>query len=165
MWCRPRPRRAAAAGIDARTLALDDDTVRVAWCGLVLALSLGGARADSNDPAQDPASAGSGSDADSPYLADADAQKLADLLDRVAQIVVTDHDSCERMAADLGQAIDDSTGAIATANEARQAGKLPGPALEDRARAALAKMRPATATCAKDDKVHAAFQRLDAIKK
>lgn len=98
-------------------------------------------------------------------ISEADVARFLAFFDQLVDVVIADKDSCDKMAVDLGKTIDDHTDILALINDARARGKQLPAIAQDHFRGSVARMKPGTIKCAKDDNVHAAFRRMDTVSK
>ncbi|HEY5947484.1 MAG TPA: hypothetical protein VIV40_18400 [Kofleriaceae bacterium] len=95
----------------------------------------------------------------------ADTQKWLGFFDKLVTTVVKSSGTCEKMATDVNHVIDANQDAIGVAKAAHAAGrKLPQTA-QQHMMEGVKKMVPGLQKCGQDDKVRAAFAKLDLTRK
>ncbi|HEY5922635.1 MAG TPA: hypothetical protein VIV11_13230 [Kofleriaceae bacterium] len=95
----------------------------------------------------------------------ADTAKWLTFFDRLVTAVVKSSGTCEKLASDVNKVIDANQAAIELAKAAHQAGrKLPASA-QAHMMEGVKKMVPGLQKCGQDDKVRAAFAKLDLTRK
>ena len=119
---------------------------------VVLLLLVGGvARAD-NKPA--------------PEMSSGDVSKWLTFFDKLVGVVVSDSSAkCSKLAGDVNVLVDANQDAVAVARAAHDAGKRLPPDAQEHVMAGVKKMIPAMQKCGQDDKVRAAFSKLDLTRK
>lgn len=90
-----------------------------------------------------------------------DAKAWIGLFDKIADAVVAHRDDCPTMASDLDAIINVNQPAIEIAREAKAAGKVLPASAQQHMIAGSRRMIGALDKCGRDDKVAAAFARLD----
>jgi hypothetical protein len=99
-----------------------------------------------------------------PEMSAADTQKWITFFDKLVDTVVK-AGTCDKMATDVNGVVAANRDAIATAKAAHAAGrKLPQPA-QQHMMEGVKKMVPALQKCGQDDRVRAAFAKLDLTRK
>jgi hypothetical protein len=100
-----------------------------------------------------------------PEMSAADTQKWLVFFDKLVTVVVKASGTCDKLATDVTKLIDVNQDAIAMARAAREAGrKLPQTA-QQHMMEGVKKMVPTLQKCGQDDKVRAAFAKLDLTRK
>lgn len=122
-----------------------------ALLALICASAIGIANADDQPPVE---------------MSQTDTTKWLAFFDKlVATVVNASSAPCDKMATDVNAVIDANQDAIALARSAHAAGrKLPQPA-QEHMMVGVKKMVPAMQRCGSDDKVRAAFAKLDLTRK
>ncbi|HTL37785.1 MAG TPA: hypothetical protein VL326_31855 [Kofleriaceae bacterium] len=94
-------------------------------------------------------------------MAPADVQKWLTFFDKLVVAVVNTQTTCDKMATDVNAVVDANKDALATAKKAKQQGKkLPADAKAKMVEG-VKKMMPGMQNCGTNDKVRAAFAKLD----
>jgi hypothetical protein len=83
------------------------------------------------------------------------------LFDKIVDTVVADKDDCTKMAADLNAVVDSNQETIAMARDAKAKGKKLPQAAQQRMVDGARRMVGALDKCGRDEKVAAAFKRID----
>jgi len=95
----------------------------------------------------------------------ADTTKWLTFFDKLVTTVVKSSGTCEKLANDVSKTIDANQDAVAVAKAAHAAGKrLPQPA-QQKMMEGVKKMVPVLEKCGQDNKVRAAFAKLDLTRK
>ena len=98
-------------------------------------------------------------------MAPADVNKWINFFDKLVTVVVKTQTTCERMALDVSDLVDQNKDAIAVAKAARKQGKkLPAHAQQHMIEG-VKKMVPAMQKCGQNEAVRAAFAKLDLSRK
>jgi hypothetical protein len=94
-------------------------------------------------------------------MAPADVQKWLTFFDKLVNTVVNTQSTCDKMATDVNAVMDSNKDAIALAKKAKAQGlKLPADA-KAKMLEGVKKMMPGMQNCGSNDKVRAAFAKLD----
>jgi hypothetical protein len=94
-------------------------------------------------------------------MAPADVQKWLTFFDKLVNTVVNTQSTCDKMATDVNAVMDTNKDAIALAKKAKAQGKkLPADA-KAKMLEGVKKMMPGMQNCGSNDKVRAAFAKLD----
>lgn len=126
---------------------------------LALVMLAGVARADDKAKADKPA-------ARPVEMSAADTTKWLTFFDKlVATVVRTTSGPCDKMAGDVNAVIDANQDAVAVARAAHEQGKKLPQAAQEHMLEGVKKMVPGMQKCGQDDKVRAAFAKLDLTRK
>lgn len=98
-------------------------------------------------------------------MSDADVSRWLGFFDKLVTTVVKAQTTCERLAFDVAQVIDQNKDAIAIARNARATGKRLPEAAQQHMLEGVKKMVPAMQKCGQHAKVRAAFAKLDLNRK
>lgn len=90
-----------------------------------------------------------------------EARAWIDLFDKVVDTVVVDKDDCTKMAADLNAVVDANQPTIAMARDAKAKGKKLPQSAQQHMLDGARRMMGALDKCGRDEKVGAAFRRID----
>ena len=127
----------------------------LAFFAAICATAIGIANAD-DKPAQDkPAQ----------EMSAADTAKWLGFFDKLVTTVVKSSSTCEKMAVDVNKIIDANQSAIELAKAAHQAGRRLPASAQAHMMEGVKKMVPALNKCGQDDRVRAAFAKLDLTRK
>jgi hypothetical protein len=100
-----------------------------------------------------------------PEMSAADTAKWLGFFDKLVTSVVQSSGTCEKMASDVNRVIDANQDAIAIARSAHAAGRRLPQAAQQHMLEGVKKMVPGLHRCGQDDKVRAAFAKLDLTRK
>lgn len=96
----------------------------------------------------------------------AEVTKWLTFFDKLVEVVVGDSSAkCDKMAADVNVVIDANQDAVAVVRAAHDQGKRLPQDAQEHMLAGVKKMVPAMQKCGQDDKVRAAFSKLDVTRK
>ena len=98
-------------------------------------------------------------------MSDADVARWLGFFDKLVTTVVKAQTTCERLAFDVTQVIDQNKDAIAIARNARAAGRKLPESAQQHMLEGVKKMVPAMQKCGQHEKVRAAFSKLDLNRK
>jgi hypothetical protein len=118
----------------------------LAFLGAICASAIGIANADDKPP---------------PEMSAGDTQKWLAFFDKLVVTVVRSSGTCDKLAIDVNKVVDANQPAIAVAREAHAAGRKLPQAAQEHMLAGVKKMVPSLNKCGTDDKVRAAFAKLD----
>jgi hypothetical protein len=90
-----------------------------------------------------------------------EARAWMDLFDKVVDTVVVDKDDCTKMASDLNAVVDANQSTIAMARDAKAKGKKLPQSAQQHMLDGARRMMGALEKCGRDEKVGAAFRRID----
>jgi hypothetical protein len=94
-------------------------------------------------------------------VAKADIDKFLAFFDKIVDVVVQNKDNCDKMAADVNTLIDANADLLQMAADAKAKGKELPKEAKDHMMASAGKMMGAMQKCQTNEKVKAAFMRLD----
>ena len=94
-------------------------------------------------------------------VSEVDAAKFLAFFDKIVDAAVADKGSCDKMASDIAAIIDANKDVVAAASKAKAAGKQLPAAAKQHVMDGVNKMLPAVQDCSSNDKVKAAFEKLD----
>jgi hypothetical protein len=100
-----------------------------------------------------------------PEMSAADTAKWLTFFDKLVASVVQSSGACAKMATDVNAVIDANRDAIAIARAAHAAGRRLPQAAQEHMMEGVKKMVPGLHRCGQDDKVRAAFAKLDLTRK
>jgi hypothetical protein len=100
-----------------------------------------------------------------PEMSATDTQKWLAFFDKLVTTVVKSSGTCDKLATDVTKLIDANQPAIAMARAAREAGRRLPQAAQQHMMGGVKKMVPTLQKCGQDDKVRAAFAKLDLTRK
>ncbi len=97
----------------------------------------------------------------SKLMSEADVARWLGFFDKLVGTVASSNASCDKLAVDVAQVIDQNKDAIEIARNARASGKKLPEAAQQHMLEGVKKMVPAMQKCGQHDKVRAAFAKLD----
>ena len=95
-------------------------------------------------------------------MAAADVTRWLVFFDKLVEAVEVNAQSCEKMAADVGTVIDTNRSSIAIARDARKRGKKLPQAAQQHMLDGVRRMGPGIENCSENERVKAAFSKLEA---
>lgn len=100
-----------------------------------------------------------------PEMNAGDTAKWLTFFDKLVDVVVKSSSTCDKMAGDVNRVIDANKEAVAVARTAHAQGKKLPQAAQQRMMEGVKKMVPGMQKCGQNDKVRAAFAKLDLTRK
>jgi len=100
-------------------------------------------------------------DKPAPEMSAKDTQKWLTFFDKLVVVVVGSSGTCDKLATDVNNVVDTNQDAVAVARAAHAAGRKLPQAAQEHMMTGVKKMVPNLNKCGTDDKVRAAFAKLD----